>query len=168
MSVQSPDAASLVSRARRRLGALRKTRVMVRDLRRQSNAQGKEQAKLQAQVAKLTTQVERIDKTIASLAPKVEPYVKASDLRALEHGRFSLQLGAAEERLGDLEQRISDRPHTVGEGTLPEAQELLDAVRREHQQIRVRMQIISAYEERLRRVEETCSALFDGDPRHLV
>ena len=168
MSVQSPDAASLVSRARRRLGALRKTRVMVRDLRRQSNAQGKEQAKLQGELARLTTQVEKIDKAVTSLTPKVEPYVKASDLRALEHGRFSLQIGAAEERLGALEQRISDRPLTVAEGTLPEAVELLEAVRREHQQLRVRMQIISAYEERLRRVEATCSALYDGDPRHLV
>ncbi len=31
-----------------------------------------------------------------------------------------------------------------------------------------RMQVVSAYEERLRRVEESVTELFDGDRRHLV
>ena len=38
-----------------------------------------------------------------------------------------------------------------------EARRLIDEIRREHEQIRVRMQVISAYEERLRRVEATAA-----------
>jgi hypothetical protein len=45
---------------------------------------------------------------------------------------------------------------------------LLDDVRTEHERIRARMQVVSAYEERLRRVEESVTELFDGDRRHLV
>jgi hypothetical protein len=45
---------------------------------------------------------------------------------------------------------------------------LLDDVRTEHARIRARMQVVSAYEERLRRVEESVTELFDGDRRHLV
>ena len=50
----------------------------------------------------------------------------------------------------------------------PRPSALVDDVRTEHARIRARMQVISAYEERLRRVEESVAELYEGDPRHLV
>jgi hypothetical protein len=114
------------------------------------------------------TQVDRLTKRLNELEKAFQPFVKASNLRALEHGRFSLQVGAIEGRLGDLEQRLEQAPLLADDSTTAEARHIVDVVRREHEQIRVRMQIISSYEERLRRVEETVACLYDGDPRHQV
>jgi hypothetical protein len=90
-----------------------------------------------------------------------------------ERERRDSQFGAIEERLADLEQRLRDaRPHVGGtppdDEALAQASTLVDDVRTEHARIRARMQIISAYEERLRRVEESVTELYEGDPRHLV
>ena len=106
---------------------------------------------------------------VADLREQVVPLRRGDRLREVEYGRFMLQLGAAEERLGRLEQLASD-PRLV-ESTPAETGEavrLLDEVRREHEQVRVRMQIISAYEERLRRVEAAVIELYAGDHRHQV
>jgi hypothetical protein len=57
---------------------------------------------------------------------------------------------------------------TAPDDQLAAGRTLLDDVRTEHARIRARMQVVSAYEERLRRVEESVTELFDGDRRHLV
>ena len=68
----------------------------------------------------------------------------------------------------------SPTPHRVPRRPAPDDDQLaagrtlLDEVRTEHARIRARMQVVSAYEERLRRVEESVTELFDGDRRHLV
>jgi hypothetical protein len=113
-------------------------------------------------------QLEKLAARLSELQRQYDPFVKASDLRALEHGRFSHQIGALEHRLGAVEQRLADGALTADDTSLAEARSVVDAVRREHEQIRVRMQIISAYEERLRRVEETAAHLYQGDLRHQV
>ena len=107
-------------------------------------------------------------KRLAELERRFEPFEKASNLRSLEHGRFSLQIGAVEERLGTVEQRLADGHLVADDASMTVARSIIDEVRREHEQIRVRMQIISSYEERLRRVEETAAQLYDGDARHQV
>jgi len=43
-----------------------------------------------------------------------------------------------------------------------EATDALGQIRREHEQIRIRMQIIASYEERLRRVDESLVSLYEG------
>ena len=52
--------------------------------------------------------------------------------------------------------------------SVAEGRGLLDEVRTEHARIRARMQVVSAYEERLRRVEESVAELYEGDRRHPV
>ena len=76
-------------------------------------------------------------------------------------------------RLADLEQLLADSASGVtakrpDDEQLAAGRSLLDEVRTEHARIRARMQVVSAYEERLRRVEESVTELFDGDRRHLV
>ena len=181
-----------VKQARKRLGKLRKTRMMVRDVRSRVDNQRKQvetqarqladqrrrlaaQAREQAQIAKqLKAQTERVAKLVKAVADlqelkaRLTPFEKASQLREIEHGRFSFQLGGIEERLGALEQALSDGRLVADDATSAEARSIVDEVRREHEQIRVRMQIVSAYEERLRRVEASVVELYDGDLRHQV
>jgi hypothetical protein len=73
-----------------------------------------------------------------------------------------------EERLGELAERLDSGVFVAEPAEQVEARSLVEEVRREHQQIRTRMQIISQYEERLRRVEESLGALTDADHRRLV
>ena len=94
-------------------------------------------------------------------------------MEASERERRDAQFGTIEVRLADLEQRLRDARSYVGstppdDEALAEASSLVDDVRTEHARIRARMQVISAYEERLRRVEESVAELYEGDPRHLV
>lgn len=180
--MSNPTTPSAISRVRRRLGRLRKTRMMVRDVRKrvdaqraqadlqrkQLEAQSRQQTKLLARLDAQAKQVEAVKKSVAVLTARLTPFEQAAALRELEHGRFGYQLGAVEERLGTLEQRITDGTFVTDDAGQAQARDLVEAVRREHAQIRVRMQIVSAYEERLRRVEATVVALYDGDHRHPV
>ena len=100
--------------------------------------------------------------------------------------RLEPQLASCEQRLEELRQRFDtrysfhragDAPHAAPDGEavgaraaadsteeaeLVEAERLIDLVRREHEQIRVRMTAISWYEDRLRKLEERIGA--DGSP----
>ncbi len=151
---------SLLSRVMR----LRTTRSLVRVTRTTVGAQGRELKRVSAQ---LERQVQTLDRLVG-LEQQLAPLAKAADVRALEHGRFSHQIGGMEQRLGALEQRISDGRFVADDADEAQARRLVDEIRREHEQIRVRMQIISSYEERLRRVEATAAELYDGDLRHQV
>jgi hypothetical protein len=91
----------------------------------------------------------------------------------VERERRDAQFGTLEMRLADLEQHLDDSRAGLGQAPLDddqlrEGRGLLEAVRSEHARIRARMQVVSAYEERLRRVEESVAELYDGDRRHPV
>jgi hypothetical protein len=77
-------------------------------------------------------------------------------------------VGVLEERLGELAARLESGAFVAEPAEQAEARSLVEEIRREHQQIRVRMQVVSQYEERLRRVEESLLALTDADHRRLV
>lgn len=131
---------------------------------------------LAGRLDKQRSQLERQAREIADLKAKVEtlrkrihPVELASSHREVEHGNLAIQVGVWEERLGRLEERLRDERFAGGAGDLGDADEarsLVDAVRREHEQVRVRMQVIAQYEERLRRVESAVVELYDGDVRH--
>jgi TolA-binding protein len=100
--------------------------------------------------------------------------------------RLEPQLASLEQRLEELRQRFdtryslhsaADAGHAASDGAaggtaaeepteqaqeLVEAERLIDLVRREHEQIRVRMTAISWYEDRLRKLEERMGT--DGSP----
>ena len=80
-------------------------------------------------------------------------------------------MGALEQRMGRIEELLGTGTFVADDAEQAEARSLVEEVRREHEQVRVRMQIISHYEERLRRLEATVAGLSDlteGEARHLV
>ncbi len=109
-----------------------------------------------------------LKKSVGELRDRLTPVEKRDVIREVEHGRLSAQIGAVEQRLGRIEELLSESRLVGAEADAGEAIEVLEAVRSEHEQIRVRMQIISSYEERLRRVEASVIAMYDGDHRHQV
>ena len=116
------------------------------------------------------------DKRVKDLEAKVAYLERARTLETVERERRDAQFGTLEVRLAELEQRLGealparsdDGAAAVDGDDLAAARRLVDEVRTEHERIRVRMQVVSAYEERLRRVEESVAKVYDGDPRHLV
>lgn len=69
---------------------------------------------------------------------------------ANELARLAPQAAAFESRLEQLSRPIVV---TAEQDDLPEARSLLEAIREEHARVRARLSLVSAYEERLRRLE---------------
>lgn len=115
----------------------------------------------------------RHDQRLKALEARVKELARATGHDLREGDRRDVHVGTLEVRLADLEQRLADTRSGVtanpaDDDQLAAGRTLLDEVRTEHARIRARMQVVSAYEERLRRVEESVAELFDGDRRHVV
>lgn len=74
-------------------------------------------------------------------------------LLSMDFARIELQLGALEAKVERLA-RDRDAPIAGDSSDVARARQVVDVVQQEHQQIRARFQIITRYEERLRRVED--------------
>ena len=157
---------------RRRLADARATVVGTSGLRTRVAKHTTALAKLREAADTLRTRVDRQDKRVAELEELVKELQRATTLDTSERERRDTQFGSLEVRLADLEQRLavpSRSPDGAADAeALDAGRALLDEVRTEHSRIRVRMQVVSAYEERLRRVEESVAELYDGDTRHQV
>ena len=123
---------------------------------------------LKAQLDRQARQIEALTKSLAAVKEQLRPVAAAEHTRVVEHGRLRVQVGVFEERMGRLEQRLESGTFVADDASMAEARSLVEEVRREHEQARVRMQIVSHYEERLRRVEEAVAGLHGGDVRHPV
>ena len=75
---------------------------------------------------------------------------RESSWSANELARIAPQVSAFETR---LEQQTQAEVFTGDLADVPEARQLLDGVREEHARVRARLALVSAYEERLRRLE---------------
>jgi chromosome segregation ATPase len=158
---------------RQRVGDARATLVGTKGLRAKVARHATTLTALRGRIDDHQGRLARQDEQLKDLQAKVTYLDRARTMEASERERRDAQFGTIEVRLADLEQRLHDaRPQFAGappdDEALAEAAGLVDAVRTEHARIRARMQVISAYEERLRRVEESVAELYDGDPRHLV
>lgn len=80
--------------------------------------------------------------------------VQDAETHVRELNRVAPQLAALEAKVEDLRQRLERAPRVDGDGDLDAARTLVDAIQREHEQIRVRLSAVTTYEERLRRIEE--------------
>lgn len=126
--------------------------------------------------ARIDTQQERLarhEQRLKDIETQIKDVDRGTVLDTAERERRDTQFGTIEVRLADLEQRLADAASgaaaaPLDEQQLAEGRGLLDEVRTEHSRIRARMQVISSYEERLRRVEESVAELYDGDRRHPV
>lgn len=130
-------------------------------------------AEVRGRVDGLRTRADKHEQRIKELEALTKDLGRSAALDTVERERRDLQFGAVETRLADLEQRLADvrAGHAGGApdaADVAEGRALLAEVRDEHARVRARMQVVSAYEERLRRVEESVAELYDGDRRHLV
>jgi predicted nucleic acid-binding Zn-ribbon protein len=66
---------------------------------------------------------------------------------------LAAQVGAIEERLQDLTEKVEAGGFDATDGEKAETRSLIQEVREEHQRIRVRFGAVTQYEERLRRLE---------------
>jgi DNA repair exonuclease SbcCD ATPase subunit len=103
---------------------------------------------------RLTAQSRRIARLEAKLDERLPDAVRTANRTWAELERLQPQLAAVEQRLEELRQRVDTRLDPGTPGEQEEAHRLVDAIRREHEQIRSRMTAISWYEERLRKLEE--------------
>jgi len=146
-------------RARRKLGWWRSRLADPNNLRGRLDKQ-------RTQLEQQARQIAELKATVAALGKRIHPVELASTHRELEHGRLAIQVGVCEERMGKLEEELRSEQFAGEEAEHAEARSLVEAVRREHEQVRVRMQVIGQYEERLRRMEDAVVKLYDGDVRH--
>lgn len=122
--------------------------------------------KQRAQLEQQAKQIAELKATVAALGKRMHGVLLASNHRELEHGQVAIQVGVCEERLGKIEEQLRGEQFAGEEAEHAEARSLVEAVRREHEQVRVRMQVIGQYEERLRRMEDAVVKLYGGDVRH--
>ena len=121
--------------------------------------------KQRSQINDQNRQLAELKRQVEALRKRIQPVEHASNHREVEHGNLTIQVGVWEQRLGRLEELMARHP--LSDVTdIPEGRSLLEEIRRQHEQIRVRMQVIAQYEERLRRVEEALVKLYHGDVRH--
>jgi len=79
---------------------------------------------------------------------------KEAEFHVREVNRISPQLAALETKVEDLRQQLEAVPVAADGQEVAESRRLVEAIQREHQQIRVRLSAVTTYEERLRRIEE--------------
>ena len=115
-----------------------------------------------AQLGDLRGRIERIEGRLDELGghghhlgERLDHVAHESSWSANELARIAPQVAAFETR---LEQQARPQVYTGELADLPEARLLVDVVREEHARIRARLALVSAYEERLRRLEQTALA----------
>ena len=158
---------------RRRLADARATIVGTKGLRTRVAKHTSAIATLRSRLDGHQERVGRQDQRLRDLEARTKELERATTMDSIERERRDGQFGTIEVRLADLEQRLADSAAgatgiPLDDDQLAQGRGLLDEVRTEHSRIRARMQIVSAYEERLRRVEESVAELYDGDRRHPV
>jgi uncharacterized protein involved in exopolysaccharide biosynthesis len=87
---------------------------------------------------------------LGDLERRMDAVERESSWSANELARIAPQVAAFETR---LEQQVRPEVVTGSAEDLPEARALLETVREEHARVRARLALVSAYEERLRRLE---------------
>jgi hypothetical protein len=150
-------------------GPIRRTRRKLGRLHRRVADPDNLRGRLDKQRTRLDQQAKQIAElkaTVAALGKRLRPVELASSHRELEHGRAAIQVGVCEERLGRIEERLRGELFVGDAAEHAEARRLVDAVRHEHEQVRIRMQVIGQYEERLRRLEDAVVKMYEGDVRH--
>ena len=97
--------------------------------------------------------VDRVSERATNVEGATERAAKDAETHVRELNRVAPQLAALEAKVEDLRHRL-DTPRAADDDDLAAARTLVDAIQREHEQIRVRLSAVTTYEERLRRIEE--------------
>jgi chromosome segregation ATPase len=97
--------------------------------------------------------VEDLRGRIGELSHRFEEMARLQRWSANELERIIPQIGSQESQLESLREKISAAPASDGPQAA-EARSLIDEIRREHSQIRVRLTAVAQYEDRLRKLED--------------
>ncbi|MFP5372284.1 MAG: hypothetical protein ACLGI3_16270 [Actinomycetes bacterium] len=116
-------------------------------------------AELREDIDRLRTDV---DRQFGELERRIGELQRQADWSANELARLAPQVAALETR---VEQKARPTVLTGDLADLPEARSLVELVREEHARVRARLSLVSAYEERLRRLEERLLAREGAAPR---
>ena len=103
-----------------------------------------------------------LDRRLGDLDRRIGAVEGQAAWSANELARLAPQVAALETR---VEQKARPTVLTGGLEDLPEARSLVEIVRDEHARVRARLSLVSAYEERLRRLEERLLQRDDAAPR---
>lgn len=95
----------------------------------------------------------RLDERMADLDRRFRELERLQQWSANELERIIPQIAAQEERLETLREQLAAVP-AADRPQLDESRSLIDEIRREHSQIRVRLSAVAQYEDRLRRLED--------------
>jgi chromosome segregation ATPase len=106
--------------------------------------------RLEDDVRRLADDRGHLDKRLSELERRTDDVARETSWSANELARLAPQAAAFEER---LEQQARPIVLTGALEDLPESRLLVDVVREEHARVRARLSLVSAYEERLRRLE---------------
>lgn len=105
-------------------------------------------------VARIRERLDRQSERLGRLEKRGFDTYKEAEFHVREMKRIAPQLAALERRVEEMRQRLEAAPRVDEPAELAESRSLIEEVRREHAQVRVRLSAVTAYEERLRRIEE--------------
>jgi chromosome segregation ATPase len=161
--------ASLLSPVRRRFGKALRNSTAWRGLQAQTDKKLQQQAdRFDDLVEKQAKQIAGLKTSLRDCGDQLADLKRHDHTREVDHGRLTSQISALEERVGRLERLLADGARLSDDETNATARDALEEARREHEKIRIRMQTVSWYEERLRRVEASLAAVYEGDRRHPI
>ena len=101
---------------------------------------------------RLEEQRQRMDR-LAELERRFREVEKAQHWSANELERIIPQIAAQESQLESLREKLDAVP-AADQPQIDESRSLIDEIRREHSQIRVRLTAVAQYEDRLRKLED--------------
>ena len=113
------------------------------------------EARLAQQAEDLRRLREDLDRRLGGTDRRIDAVQRQADWSANELARLAPQAASFEAR---LEQKARPVVLTGALEDLPESRLLVDVVREEHARVRARLSLVSAYEERLRRLEDQAAA----------
>ena len=105
-------------------------------------------------IARIRERLDRQSDRLERLEKRGFDTYKEAEFHVREMKRIAPQLAALEARVEDLRERLEAAPRVDEPAELVESRSLIEEIRREHAQIRVRLSAATTYEERLRRIEE--------------
>jgi DNA repair exonuclease SbcCD ATPase subunit len=101
---------------------------------------------------RLAEQRQRLDR-LATLEQRFREVEKKQHWSANELERIIPQIAAQESQLEALREKLAAVP-AADQPQVDESRKLIDEIRREHSQIRVRLTAVAQYEDRLRKLED--------------
>ncbi len=102
---------------------------------------------------RLDEQKERLDRRLANFERRFREVERLQHWSANELERIIPQIAAQESQLEALRAKLEAMP-AADQPQIDESRALIDEIRREHSQIRVRLTAVAQYEDRLRKLED--------------